>query len=78
MDTGQTSAALRHLVLALFTALGTWLSVEFVPAIKDTPGWGALVAGGLMVVLAWATPLVNAYGVGAKPQINANISKENV
>jgi hypothetical protein len=75
---GKTSAILRHLVLALFTALGTWATVEGVPAVQDTPVYGGLIAGGIMTVLAWLTPLVNAYGVGAKPQINENVVRGNV
>jgi hypothetical protein len=74
----KTEAILRHLALALFTVLGTWATTELAPTVQDTPVYGSLIAGGIMVVLAWLTPLVNAYGVGAKPQINRNITKENV
>lgn len=60
------NAAVRHLILLVLSVTLGWLSTEVVPVINDAPGWGVPIGGLVAAVLAYVTPLVNAYGVGSQ------------
>lgn len=60
------NAAFRHLTLLILSVSVGWVSTDLVPVINDTPSLGTVVGGLVAAVLAYVTPLVNAYGVGAE------------
>jgi hypothetical protein len=59
-------AELRHLTLMVIVAIGGFITAEVLPTIKDNPLVVGLAGVIITAVLAWATPLVRAYGVGSK------------
>lgn len=57
-------APIRHLILALISAVLGWAGAFLIPALNDQAGYGVLLAALVAAVLAYVTPLVNSYGVG--------------
>lgn len=59
-------APVRHLVLLVAGVLLAWGATDVVPFLQNQSNvTGALAASVVTAFLAWATPLVTAYGVGA-------------
>lgn len=58
-------APVRHLLAILLGVILAWLGTDILPVLEDMPGSGALAAGLLTAFLAYVTPLVSSYGVGA-------------
>lgn len=56
----------RHLVFALVSALLAWAGTDLVPVLKDQPGWGAVAASFVTVLVAALLPVTRQYGVGAR------------
>jgi hypothetical protein len=69
-------AGFRHLILAVLTVLLTWGGTELVPFLRGQTGYGALLAAVLAALIAYFTPLVNSYGVGAS-RINYGVSTKH-
>lgn len=61
----ELPAPLRHLVLLAAAGLLAWLGTDVIPLLEDQPGYGVLASALLTAFLAYATPLVSSYGVGA-------------
>lgn len=59
------NAPIRHIILLVLSVVLGWLSTDIVPWINDNPSLGVVVGGLVASVLAYITPLVNAYGVGS-------------
>lgn len=63
---GTWPAPLRHLLLITLAGLLGWAGTDLIPWVHDQAGYGILASTLLTVLLAWVTPLVQAYGVGAR------------
>ena len=68
MDTVlKLPAPVRHLLAGLAGVLLTWGGTEGIPILQDQSNiLGGAVAAGLTYLVGALTPLVTAYGVGAK------------
>ena len=58
-------APLRHLIIALISALLAWASTDLIPVLGKQGGTAALIGALMTEVLLVVTPLVRQYGVGA-------------
>lgn len=56
----------RHLILVVLAAVLSWAGTDLVPALNGQTGYGAILGALVTALLAYFTPLVQAYGVGAK------------
>jgi hypothetical protein len=58
---------LRHLVLLVLGVVIMWGGTDLVPFLQDQSNvLGGLAAAVVTAFLAWLTPLVSSYGVGAE------------
>lgn len=59
-------APVRHLLLLAAVLVLSWVGTDVIPALQDGDSTvGVIVAAALTAVLAYVTPLVTSYGVGA-------------
>ena len=62
----------RHLLLVVVSVVLDWAAVVALPqlraALEGQPLLGPLVLALTVAVLAWATPLVQGYGLGTAPE----------
>lgn len=68
MNVRTWPAPVRHLLLLLASTLLGWAGTELIPFLEDQPRYGVIAAAIVAAVLAYATPLVNAYGAGKTVQ----------
>ena len=60
---GGWSAPVRHLIL-VFIAAGVTALADNLDSMNIPVTWLPFITGGLAIVLAWLTPLVQSYGLG--------------
>ena len=65
---GKLPATARHLLLLILAASLTGL-LKTLPSLEIPDNLVPFVTGFIAVILAWVTPLVQAYGLGVVPEI---------
>jgi hypothetical protein len=65
-------APIRHIILLLISVGLAWIGTDIIPWLKGQTGWGLLAAALVSVLLAYFTPLVQAYGRGYRPPAQRN------
>lgn len=65
---GKLPAPARHLLLLILAASLTGL-LKALPSLEIPDNLVPFVTGFIAVILAWVTPLVQAYGLGVVPEI---------
>lgn len=68
-------AIVRHLILAVVTVALSWALTDLVPFLNGQTGYGALLGALIAAAVAYFTPLVNSYGVGAS-RINYGVAQK--
>jgi hypothetical protein len=63
---GTLPAPVRHLILALLAVLLSWAGTDAIPWLRGQTGYGALLAAVVAALIAYFTPLVQAYGRGVQ------------
>jgi hypothetical protein len=70
---GKLPAGVRHLALAIAAVLIGWGGTDVIPFLNDHAKFGGPLAAAVVgALLAYFTPLVNSYGVGATTGGRAN------